>query len=96
MEYTVKLPIWQGDNIINIAIREKTLLEAIRKREPLIVVWGEKRKAISPEDWLKNGTLIEKVFLIKDTPMRLRQNTIHFDEPKTAEEIKMEFCKENY
>jgi len=79
--YIVEKPIFEGEGIINIAIRETILKDAIYRHEPIEVIWGDKKAFISPMLWIKTGKLMKKEFRFKDSPMRLWQNTIRFDKP---------------
>lgn len=91
--YKVEKPIWEGTDIINISIRESELLKALRNHEPVKIIWGNRIAYRDPRELLK-GTLIEKIFRFPDRPMRLRQNSITFEKPKTEEEEMREFSKQ--
>lgn len=87
MRYTPEKPIWSGTGIINFAIREKTLKEAIASNEPFWIDYEGKSAIIDPRAWIKTGKLIEKVFRFPDRPMRLWQNTLKFEPELTEEEM---------
>ncbi len=96
MQYIVQKPIWKGTDLINIGIRETFLKSAIKKREPIEVVCGDKRAYIDPKTFMKTGKLIEKVFKFPDNPMRLWQNNVKFEKEQTEDEkLKADFLKYN-
>ena len=90
--YQVEKPIFEGEGIINIAIRETILKDAIRHREPVEVRYKENRAFIDAKSWIQTGKLMTKVFLFKDSPMRLWQNKVRFD-TRTQEDKWKEFSK---
>jgi len=94
MRYVVQKPIWEKDGVINIAIREKTLINAIKKRESVEVIWNDMVAFINPKEWIKHGTLIKKVFKFPDNPMRMIQGTIKLEPPKTEEDKLKEFSSQ--
>jgi predicted patatin/cPLA2 family phospholipase len=90
--YEVEKPIWEGEGIIDIAIRETILNDAIRHREPVEIRYKKNRVFIDAKNWIQTGKLMEKVFRFKDSPMRLWQNKVRFD-TRTQEDKWKEFSK---
>ena len=77
--YEVEKPIWEGDGIIDIGIRESILQDAIRRHDTIEVRYKGNRAFIDPKEWMKNGKLMLKVFRFPDNPMRLWEGRIIFD-----------------
>lgn len=52
---------------------------------------------IGKKNWIKTAKQTEKKIVFRpNEPMIYYYNYLVFDKPKTADEIKMEFCKQNY
>lgn len=68
-----------------VAIRDKILLEAIKKKKFLLVECENGQEVVDPKTWIKEGKRIEKVFKIPERPMVLYERAIKLGEVKPVE-----------
>ena len=78
--YVVKKPIYG----LCVAIRDKVLNSAIKKKTSIRAEWDGEVYIIDPKKWVRTGERMEKEFLIPGTPMILFANHLyHFPKEET-------------
>jgi len=87
IEVNIHKPLY--DNFVN--IREKYILEAINRGEPLRIIIPQGSAVVDPRWWMKNGKRVEQVFKIPDRPMVLWGNYVPLR--KSAEEKSLDLIK---
>lgn len=83
--YKVQKPIYG----LCVAIRDKVLNSAIKKKTSIRAEWNGEVYIIDPKKWVKTGERMEKVFLIPDRPMVLFSN--HLSKFPTEEQYNQTF-----
>jgi hypothetical protein len=65
-------------------IRDRVLFEAIRNGNQLKVIVPNGSAIIDPQEWIRTGKKMEKVFKIKNRPMQLWGNYLPINENQDA------------
>lgn len=87
----IRKPIWSGDGVAEVGIRDKYIWKAKREHKKLKIECPQGFKIVSPEAFLKSARRVEKVFRFPDRPMVLYHYKVYFDSMNPVEDVSIPF-----
>jgi len=94
MKVQIFNPLYSTDEGDTVGIWDKRVNDAVRAREPLLIVSKNGRKIFMPKWIRKNCPIIEKVYLRPNEPMREYKVFIPRQKPLTKDEQLKKLCQE--
>lgn len=83
----IKKPIWSGDNVCEVGIRDKYIWKAKREKKKLRITVPQGEVTMTVREFLKGAEMRPKVFRFKDRPMNLYYRKIYLDKKRPIEDV---------